>query len=165
MLIIIIFSSSSFSSSLSLSLSLSPPPFSISIIINLSLTHFSLFFFCFPPTGAARWAVRGGGTWATGPACTRARTTRPPTPFLWDAMSLVEEGKMQHKSKRHQPVGVPSSFQMSSSWSSVAEPGNSGRPEIISAKMQPTPQMSICVEYSTEPSSTSGGRYHNVTTL
>lgn len=30
--------------------------------------------------------------------------------------------------------------------------------------MRPTHHMSICVEYSEEPSSTSGGRYQSVTT-
>lgn len=31
-------------------------------------------------------------------------------------------------------------------------------------RARPTHHMSICVEYSEEPSSTSGGRYHSVTT-
>ncbi len=44
------------------------------------------------------------------------------------------------------------------------EPGKSGLPEAISKKMQPTPHMSMGVEYSVEPRRTSGGRYHSVTT-
>ncbi len=35
---------------------------------------------------------------------------------------------------------------------------------IISAKTQPTDQISIEFEYFVEPSNTSGGRYHRVTT-
>ena len=38
-------------------------------------------------------------------------------------------------------------------------PGKMGRPVIISAKMQPTLQMSTGVEYLRDPSRTSGARY------
>ncbi|TNN82112.1 hypothetical protein EYF80_007758 [Liparis tanakae] len=77
---------------------------------------------------------------------------------------------------------------MRCSSSSTVEPGNRGLPAAISKNMQPTPlagrhrqqgskqeiearslifpthHMSIGVEYSEEPSSTSGGRYQSVTT-
>jgi hypothetical protein len=43
-------------------------------------------------------------------------------------------------------------------------PGNKGRPDANSAKMQPADQRSIDVEYCLEPINTSGALYHNVTT-
>ena len=50
------------------------------------------------------------------------------------------------------------------SWSDSEVPGKSGRPADISPKMQPTLHKSTGVEYLREPISTSGARYHNVTT-
>ena len=48
--------------------------------------------------------------------------------------------------------------------SSFVDPGKRGRPVYISAMMHPTDQISIEVEYVRDPRSTSGARYHSVTT-
>ena len=50
------------------------------------------------------------------------------------------------------------------SCSSSLVPGNKGLPVIISARMHPHDHISMDVEYVLEPISTSGARYHNVTT-
>jgi hypothetical protein len=50
------------------------------------------------------------------------------------------------------------------SWSVAELPANSGRPVTISAKMQPADHRSIGVLYLRLPISTSGARYHSVTT-
>ena len=61
-------------------------------------------------------------------------------------------------------TGVPSTLKMRESWSWSDVPGKSGRPEAISPKMQPQLHRSTGVEYLREPISTSGARYHSVTT-
>lgn len=61
-------------------------------------------------------------------------------------------------------VGVPRILKILSNWSLTEDPGNSGLPEAISAKMHPADQISIEVEYCFEPINTSGALYHSVTT-
>lgn len=71
---------------------------------------------------------------------------------------LVQPGKLDS-------LGDPQSFAMSSNWFSSDVPLNSGRPVIISARIQPIPHMSIGGPYFFSPASNSGGRYHRVTTM
>ena len=61
--------------------------------------------------------------------------------------------------------GVPSKSVMISSWCTTFFPGNSGRPDKISAKMQPMLHMSIAGVYLVKklPQS-SGARYQRVAT-
>lgn len=60
--------------------------------------------------------------------------------------------------------GVPNTLNILTSSSSYFWPGKRGRKLTISAKIQPTDHISIELEYFCEPSNTSGGRYHKVTT-
>ena len=66
--------------------------------------------------------------------------------------------------RRTRSSGVPMMRIMWRSWSWLSLPRKSGTPEIISAKIQPQDQTSIEVLYVREPMSTSGARYHRVTT-
>lgn len=53
---------------------------------------------------------------------------------------------------------------MRTNWSSLVVPGKRGRPVYISAMMQPADHISMLVLYVRLPRSTSGARYHKVTT-
>ena len=61
-------------------------------------------------------------------------------------------------------VGVPSKAKILDNWSTSLLPWNKGSFVKSSANMQPTLQMSISGPYLSVPSSSSGERYHNVTT-
>lgn len=61
-------------------------------------------------------------------------------------------------------VGVPITLNILLSSSYYFCPGKSGFMLHISAKMQPTDQISMLFEYFWEPRRTSGGLYHRVTT-
>mmetsp|Transcript_27839 Transcript_27839/g.82571 ORF Transcript_27839/g.82571 Transcript_27839/m.82571 type:complete len:208 (+) Transcript_27839:798-1421(+) len=60
-------------------------------------------------------------------------------------------------------LGLPRSCTCRRSSSSSPSAGNSGRPSSSSESTQPTDHMSTAGPYATDPSSTSGARYHSVT--
>lgn len=61
-------------------------------------------------------------------------------------------------------VGVPNILNILKIWSISVSPLKKGYFVTISTKIQPIDQISIGVEYSSDPKRTSGALYHNVTT-
>jgi hypothetical protein len=78
--------------------------------------------------------------------------------------STWEEGNRMSKHDKQSLFLSQHTLKMQSSSSTLERPGKRGLPVTISAWMQPEDQTSIEVLYCCEPSSTSGGRYHSVTT-
>ncbi|OMH82550.1 putative proline-tRNA ligase [Zancudomyces culisetae] len=87
----------------------------------------------------------------------------PPLLLLTNSVITPTSGNVSHPGQLFF-VGTPHTLNINSSCSMSELPGNNGRRNNISAKMHPTPHMSIALPYRRSPNNSSGGRYHRVTT-
>jgi hypothetical protein len=86
-----------------------------------------------------------------------------PQLFVGRAQHLRERGEYSEHTRQSSLI-TQQTLKMQSSSSTLERPGKRGLPVTISAWMQPEDHTSMEVLYCCEPSSTSGGRYHSVTT-